>query len=56
MAENAPLAPRVTSRRSLSRPTQQNTISWSLAASAGVAAVLPPYSAFHCLAFSPLRL
>src|SRR5579863_4329466 len=56
MAPNAPCAPSVTSRKSASRPTQQNTISWSLAASAGVAAVLPPYSAAHFLAFSPLRL
>src|SRR5476649_2420236 len=39
MVEKAPFSPKVTSRRSESRPTQQNTMSWPLAASAGVAAV-----------------
>src|SRR3979409_1814351 len=52
----APLGPSVTPRRSLSLPTQQNTKSWSLAASAGVGAVLPPYSFAQASAFAPLRL
>ena len=55
-ALKAPLAPSVTSRRSLSLPTQQNTKSASLAASAGVGAVLPPYSLAQASALAPLRL
>src|SRR5580704_2322754 len=56
MAAKAPSGPRVTSRKSASRPTQASTMSAPLAAAAGVGAVAPPYSAAHFSARAGLRL
>ena len=56
MPANIPFSPNTTWRRSSSLPTQQNTMSQFLAASAGVLAVVPENSACHFSAFSWLRL
>ena len=53
---NAPSFPVVTCRRSSSLPTQMKTNSASFAASAGVAAVSPPYCSAHIFALSAVRL
>ena len=52
----APPAPTVTERTSSSLPTHANTIPFPAAASAGVAALLPPNSSVHRAAFDPVRL
>src|SRR6266702_8294119 len=53
---NAPSAPSVIARRSLSLPTQAMTKSWPSAAAFGVAAVLPPNFSAHVLALAAVRL
>ena len=53
---NAPWSPKVTSLKSLSLPTQVKIYSASLAASAGVSAILPLYSPIHFSAFDFVRL
>jgi len=52
----APFGPSVTSRRSLSLPTQHMTKSCPSAAALGVEALRPPYCATHFSAFAALRL
>ncbi|MNL67982.1 hypothetical protein D3C87_1926340 [compost metagenome] len=56
MPDSAPSASVVTDRRSSSLPTQVKTKSASLAASAGVAAALPPNCATHFSALAAVRL
>src|SRR4029453_17806975 len=52
----APFGPSVTSRRSLSLPTQHMTKSWPSAAALGVAALRPPCCATHFCALAAVRL
>src|SRR5262249_15777439 len=52
----APFDPSVTSRRSLSLPTQHITKSWPSAAAFGVAALRPPYCPTHFCALAAVRL
>ena len=56
MPAKAPWAPSMTSRRSLSLPTQQNTNSWPSAASFGVVAALPPCCLAQASALAKVRL
>ena len=56
MPPKAPPSPTVTERTSSSLPTQANTISFPAAASAGVAACVPPNSPVHRVAFDAVRL
>jgi hypothetical protein len=51
-----PSLPSITSRRSLSLPTQAMTKSWPCAAALGVGALLPPCWATHFSAFAAVRL
>src|ERR687897_834371 len=55
MPAKAPFSPSVTSRRSLSLPTQAMTKSWPWAASLGVAARLPPNLATQESAMAPAK-
>src|ERR1700760_1315507 len=56
MPPNAPSAPSVTARKSLSFPTQHITKSWPSAAAFGVAAVLPPNFSAHVFALAGVLL
>ena len=56
IAANAPSGPSVTCRRSSSLPTHASTTAVPAAASAGVAARLPPCAATHASAFAAVRL
>src|ERR1700739_3266315 len=56
MPANAPSAPSVIARRSLSLPTQAITKSWPSAAAFGVAAVLPPNFSAHVFALAGVLL
>ena len=56
MPARAPSLPSATSRTSASLPTMSMTKSWSFAAAAGVAAVLPPCFSAHACAFALVRL